>query len=61
MIPAATFTLSNAAAGTIDNTGKFTAGTSDGVYIITIINKLNAKDIIRRMVIVIKHAAYLIV
>lgn len=55
--PAGTFTLSNTAAGTIDNTGKFTAGTADGVYTITIVNTLDLKDTVRRMVIVTKHAA----
>ncbi len=55
--PAANFSLNNTAAGTIDNTGKFTAGTAEGVYTITIVNTVNTKDTVRRMVIATKHAA----
>ena len=55
--PAGTWSVSNAAAGTIDNTGKFTTGASDGVYNISVINSLDIKDTVRRMVIVTKHAA----
>ncbi len=55
--PSGTFTLNKNAAGTIDNTGNFTAGAADGVYIITIVNTLDTKDTVRRMIIVTKHAA----
>jgi len=55
--PAGTWRINNAAGGTIDDTGKLTAGTSDGVYTLTIVNTLNTLDTLRRMVIVTKHAA----
>ncbi|MES2775999.1 MAG: hypothetical protein V4722_17615 [Bacteroidota bacterium] len=55
--PAGTWSISSATGGTVDNTGKFTAGAGDGVYTLSIINALDIKDTVRRMVIVTKHAA----
>jgi phosphohistidine phosphatase SixA len=54
--PAAKWSLLNTKAGTIDSTGKFTAGTNEGVFTLIAINSKDKLDTLKRRLIVLKQA-----
>jgi phosphohistidine phosphatase SixA len=53
---AATFSLNAGAAGTIDSSGRFTAGNVDGVYTLNIRNSTNPNDVVSKTIVVSKFA-----
>lgn len=54
--PAAKWTLIDSNAGTIDSTGKFIAGKSEGVFTLTAVNSKNKLDTLKRRIIILKDA-----
>jgi phosphohistidine phosphatase SixA len=54
--PVGLFSLNKADAGDVDVFGKFTAGNSEGVYTLTVVNARDILDTVRKTIIVTKHA-----
>lgn len=54
--PVGIFSLSKAEAGIVDVFGKFTSGTNEGTYTLTVVNAKDITDTVRRTIIVTKHA-----
>jgi phosphohistidine phosphatase SixA len=53
--PNAKWSVLNPSAGTIDSTGKFIAGNTEGVFTLTAINSKNKLDTLKRRIIVLKQ------
>ncbi len=54
--PVGLFSLSRPEAGTVDVFGKFTAGNTEGVYTLFVVNAKNYLDTVKRTIIVTRHA-----